>query len=55
MRKKLHLIRNEGQGAQILILERGRIVEYGDRQGLANNPNSRFAQLLQTGLTDVLV
>jgi len=37
---------------QILILERGQIVEYGDRQMLLNNPHSRFAQLLKLGLTD---
>jgi ATP-binding cassette, subfamily B, bacterial len=36
---------------QILILEHGQIVEYGDRETLANTPNSRFAQLLKTGLT----
>ncbi|MCP5096151.1 MAG: ABC transporter ATP-binding protein [Chloroflexi bacterium] len=38
----------------ILILENGRILEYGTRQQLATNPNSRFAHLLQTGLEDVL-
>ena len=30
------------------------IVEYGDRQNLANDPNSRFSSLLKTSLTDVL-
>ncbi|KAA3657303.1 MAG: ABC transporter ATP-binding protein [Chloroflexi bacterium] len=39
----------------ILILENGRILEYGSRHQLATNPQSRFAQLLQTGLEDVLV
>jgi ABC-type multidrug transport system fused ATPase/permease subunit len=38
----------------ILILEQGRIVEYGERQHLAANPASRFYSLLQTGLQDVL-
>jgi len=38
-----------------LILENGQIVEYGQRETLASNPDSRFAQLVQTGLTDVLV
>ena len=38
----------------ILILERGRIVEYGRRLALAANPDSRFAQLLRTGLEEVL-
>ncbi len=31
----------------VMILENGRIVEYGGRQQLANDPDSRFAQLLQ--------
>lgn len=39
---------------QILILERGQLVEYGDRQALANDPRSRFSQLLQTGSTELL-
>jgi len=38
----------------ILILEHGRIAEYGQRAQLATNPNSRFAQLLRTGLEEVL-
>jgi ABC-type multidrug transport system fused ATPase/permease subunit len=33
---------------QILILEQGKVVEYGDRQTLIDQPNSRFAQLLKT-------
>jgi ATP-binding cassette, subfamily B, bacterial len=32
---------------QILILEQGQVVEYGDRLALRQNPNSHFAQLLQ--------
>ena len=39
----------------ILILEQGRIVEYGDRIALTANPTSRFAQLLRTGMEEVLV
>jgi len=39
---------------QILILEDGRVIEYGARETLANTPSSRFAQLLKTGLTEVL-
>jgi ATP-binding cassette, subfamily B, bacterial len=34
----------------ILILEGGRITEYGPRVQLASNPHSHFAQLLRTGL-----
>lgn len=35
---------------RILVLEQGRIVEFGDRHHLAADPTSRFAQLLKTGL-----
>jgi ATP-binding cassette subfamily B protein len=38
----------------ILILERGRIVEYGSRHELAADPDSRFYHLLQTGLEEAL-
>ncbi|MBW4642366.1 MAG: ABC transporter ATP-binding protein/permease [Desmonostoc geniculatum HA4340-LM1] len=40
---------------QILILEQGRVSEYGQREELVKNSHSRFAQLLQTGLTDLLI
>jgi ABC-type multidrug transport system fused ATPase/permease subunit len=39
---------------RIMILEQGRMVEYGERIGLVNDPGSRFAQLLQTGLEQEL-
>jgi ATP-binding cassette, subfamily B, bacterial len=38
----------------IMILEGGQVQEYGNRQQLAANPQSRFYQLLQTGLEEVL-
>lgn len=38
----------------ILILENGRIAEYGPRARLAEDPASRFYHLLQTGLEEVL-
>ena len=38
----------------ILVLEDGRVLEYGSREQLANNPDSHFAHLLQTGLEEVL-
>ncbi len=40
---------------RILILEEGRIVEQGRRAELAQDPSSRFAELLRTGLEQVLV
>ena len=39
---------------EIMILDRGTVSEYGDRQRLAADPSSRFYQLLQTGLEEVL-
>jgi ATP-binding cassette subfamily B protein/ATP-binding cassette subfamily C protein len=40
---------------EILILEHGRILEYGMREELARNSNSHFYHLLQTGLEEVRV
>jgi len=39
---------------EIMILESGKVSEYGDRKELATDVNSRFYQLLQTGLEEVL-
>jgi len=39
---------------EIMILERGAVSEYGDRKQLAADMSSRFYQLLQTGLEEVL-
>lgn len=38
----------------ILILERGNVLEYGNRKSLAEDSTSRFHQLLQTGMEEVL-
>ncbi|MDH3942623.1 MAG: ABC transporter ATP-binding protein/permease [Anaerolineae bacterium] len=40
---------------EIMILGEGKIVEHGERNALANDPGSRFASLLKTGLEEVLV
>ena len=40
---------------EIMILEDGEIREYGEREHLVRDPNSRFAQLLKTGLEEVIV
>jgi ATP-binding cassette subfamily B protein len=40
---------------KVLILESGRIVEFGVRKQLASDPSSRFAQLLRTGMEEALV
>ena len=39
---------------EIMILEEGEMREYGERERLAGDPNSRFYSLLQTGLEEVL-
>jgi ATP-binding cassette subfamily B protein len=38
----------------ILILESGRVVEYGDRRGLLDDPDSRFSALMKSGMQEVL-
>ena len=42
------------RAGEIMILEKGNLSEYGNRKQLAADPNSRFYQLLQTGLEEVL-
>ena len=39
---------------EIMILDHGQVAEYGPRERLAGDGGSRFAQLLQTGLEEVL-
>jgi ATP-binding cassette subfamily B protein len=39
---------------EILILEAGRVVEYGPRVALGTDPRSRYSRLLQTGMEEVL-
>jgi ATP-binding cassette, subfamily B, bacterial len=50
-----HRLQTVQRADDILILEDGRIIEYGPRLALASDPTSRFAALLQTGLEEVLV
>jgi ATP-binding cassette subfamily B protein len=40
---------------QILMLEDGKVIEYGERTKLVHNQNSRFSQVLAAGLEEVLV
>jgi len=49
-----HRLHTVHRADQIMILENGEVSEYGDRKELAANLNSRFYQLLQTGLEEVL-
>jgi ABC-type multidrug transport system fused ATPase/permease subunit len=49
-----HRLQTVQRADDILILDNGRSVENGARIELANDPNSRFAHLLQTGMQEVL-
>jgi ATP-binding cassette subfamily B protein len=49
-----HRLETIQRADEILILEDGRIQEYGERIQLARDPNSRFYQLLRTGMEEVL-
>jgi len=50
-----HQLRTVQRADDILILEAGCVVEYGPREALAHNPQSRFYSLLKTGLEEALV
>ena len=49
-----HRLKTVQRADDILILENGRVVEYGPRLALAADPSSRFYALLQTGMEEVL-
>jgi ABC-type multidrug transport system fused ATPase/permease subunit len=49
-----HRLHTVQRADKILILEAGRIREFGAYDELAGDPSSRFANLLQTGLEEVL-
>ena len=49
-----HRLRTVQRADDILVLEGGRIVEFGPRERLAENPTSRFYSLLRTGLEEAL-
>jgi ABC-type multidrug transport system fused ATPase/permease subunit len=50
-----HRLATVQRADSIMILEQGRCLEYGPRLQLAADPNSRFAQLLRTGIEEALV
>jgi len=49
-----HRLKTVQRADLILILEDGRVVEFGPRQSLATDPQSRLYSLLQTGLEEAL-
>lgn len=49
-----HRLKTVQRADDILILEGGRVLEYGPRLALAGDPTSHFYRLLQTGLEEAL-
>ncbi|MBP1632951.1 MAG: transporter related protein, partial [Acidobacteria bacterium] len=49
-----HRLATVERADDILILEAGRVVEFGERAALAADPGSRFSRLLRTGMEEVL-
>jgi ABC-type multidrug transport system fused ATPase/permease subunit len=49
-----HRLQTVQRADDLLILEAGRVVEYGPRLALAADPGSRFSRLLQAGLEETL-
>jgi ABC-type multidrug transport system fused ATPase/permease subunit len=50
-----HRLKTVERASHILVLQQGKVLEFGQRQELANNPHSSFAQLRRVGLEEVLV
>jgi len=50
-----HHLETVKRADKIMILEAGEIQEIGDRESLLKDPESRFSQLIKTGLEEVLV
>lgn len=50
-----HRLTTVQRADEIMILENGRISEYGPRRELIHDPGSRFSELLRTGVEQVLV
>ena len=49
-----HKLTTLDQADDIMILENGRIREFGEREALMSDRSSRFSTLLRTGLNEVL-
>ncbi len=50
-----HRLGTVHRAKEVMILENGCVAEHGSREGLAQDPDSRFYHLLKTGLEEVLV
>ncbi len=49
-----HRLQTVHRADAIMILDRGKVIEYGAREDLLRDPASRFSQLLRTGLEEAL-
>ncbi len=49
-----HRLHTVTRSDDIIVLEDGRVIEYGDREVLAADEGSRFARLLAAGMEEVL-
>jgi len=49
-----HRLKTVQRADQIIILEEGGVREHGEYDALVNDPNTRFSQLLRTGLQEVM-
>lgn len=49
-----HRLKTVQRADKILILENGRIIEFGERKALELDPHSKFSSLLQAGMDEVL-
>lgn len=50
-----HRLATVQRASSIMVIENGRLLEYGPRDALARQPDSRFAALLRIGMEEVLV
>jgi ATP-binding cassette subfamily B protein len=49
-----HRLATVTRADDVLILDEGRVVEFGERLALAADPDSRFSQFLRVGLEEML-
>ena len=49
-----HRLQTVQRADSILLLEQGRLLEYGPRTELSTDPRSRFAELLRIGMEEML-
>lgn len=49
-----HRLATVARADDIVILEDGRVIEYGERKSLEEDPDSVFSRLIATGMTEVL-